>query len=145
ELYIEQDDFREEGNRKFFRLKLGGEVRLKNGYIIKAESCTKDAKGNVVEVQCTYDPNSRSGSGTEESLRKVKGTLHWVSIPHAVTAEVRLYDRRCTDPTPGAHKDKDFLEFINPDSLEKVTGYLEPRLKEAQVGDQFQFQPMGYF
>lgn len=145
ELYIEQDDFREEGNRKFFRLKLGGEVRLKNGYIIKAESCTKDADGNVMEVQCTYDPKSKSGSGTEESLRKVKGTLHWVSIPHAVTAEVRLYDRLFTDPTPGAHKDKDFMEFINPDSLEKVTGYLEPSLKEVQIGDQFQFQRMGYF
>ncbi|MEE1961578.1 glutaminyl-tRNA synthetase [Flagellimonas taeanensis] len=145
ELYIEQDDFREEGNRKFFRLKLDGEVRLKNGYIIKAESCTKDADGKVIEVQCTYDPKSRSGSGTEESLKKVKGTLHWVSIPHAVTAEVRLYDRLFTDPTPGAHKDKDFMEFINPDSLEKVTGYLEPSLKDAQVGDQFQFQRMGYF
>jgi glutaminyl-tRNA synthetase len=145
ELYIEQDDFREEGNRKFFRLKLDGEVRLKNGYIIKAESCTKDADGKVIEVQCTYDPKSRSGSGTEESLKKVKGTLHWVSIPHAVTAEVRLYDRLFTDPTPGAHKDKDFMDFINPDSLEKVTGYLEPSLKDAQVGDQFQFQRMGYF
>lgn len=145
ELYIEQDDFREEGNRKFFRLKLDGEVRLKNGYIIKAESCTKDADGKVIEVQCTYDPKSRSGSGTEESLKKVKGTLHWVSIPHAVTAEVRLYDRLFTDPTPGAHKDKDFMEFINPDSLEKVTGYLEPSLKDAHVGDQFQFQRMGYF
>lgn len=145
ELYIEQDDFREEGNRKFFRLKLDGEVRLKNGYIIKAESCTKDADGKVIEVQCTYDPKSRSGSGTEESLKKVKGTLHWVSIPHAITAEVRLYDRLFTDPTPGAHKDKDFMEFINPDSLEKVTGYLEPSIKDAQVGDQFQFQRMGYF
>ncbi|MDC6385432.1 glutamine--tRNA ligase/YqeY domain fusion protein [Flagellimonas taeanensis] len=145
ELYIEQDDFREEGNRKFFRLKLDGEVRLKNGYIIKAESCTKDADGKVIEVQCTYDPKSRSGSGTEESLKKVKGTLHWVSIPHAITAEVRLYDRLFTDPTPGTHKDKDFMEFINPDSLEKVTGYLEPSIKDAQVGDQFQFQRMGYF
>lgn len=145
ELYIEQEDFKEEANRKFFRLKLGGEVRLKNGYIIKAESCTKDADGNVVEVQCTYDPKSKSGSGTEESLRKVKGTLHWVSIPHAIEAEVRLYDRLFTDPTPGSHKDKDFMEFINPDSLEKVTGYLEPSLKEANVGDKFQFQRMGYF
>ncbi|MFD2100171.1 glutamine--tRNA ligase/YqeY domain fusion protein [Flagellimonas iocasae] len=145
ELYIEQEDFREEANRKFFRLKLGGEVRLKNGYIIKAESCTKDAAGNVVEVQCTYDPKSKSGSGTEESLRKVKGTLHWVSIPHAITAEIRLYDRLFNDPTPDGHKDKDFMDFINPDSLEKVTGYLEPSLKEAQPGDQFQFQRMGYF
>ncbi|MEC7262322.1 MAG: glutamine--tRNA ligase/YqeY domain fusion protein [Bacteroidota bacterium] len=145
ELYIEQEDFREDANRKFFRLKLGGEVRLKNGYIIQANSCTKDNEGNVIEVQCTYDPLSKSGSGTEESLRKVKGTLHWVSIPHAITAEVRLYDRLFTDETPDGHKDKDFMEFVNPDSLEKVTGYLEPSLKDAQVGEQFQFQRMGYF
>ena len=145
ELYIEQEDFREDANRKFFRLKLGGEVRLKNGYIIQANSCTKDSEGNVIEVQCTYDPKSKSGSGTEESLRKVKGTLHWVSIPHAITAEVRLYDRLFTDPTPDGHKDKDFMDFVNPDSLEKITGYLEPSLKDVQVGDQFQFQRMGYF
>jgi glutaminyl-tRNA synthetase len=118
---------------------------LKNGYIIKAESCTKDAEGNVTEVQCTYDPKSKSGSGTEESLRKVKGTLHWVSIPHAITAEVRLYDRLFNDPTPDGHKDKDFMDFINPDSLEKVTGYLEPSLKDANIGDQVQFQRLGYF
>jgi len=145
ELYIEQEDFREEANRKFFRLKLGGEVRLKNGYIVKAESCSKDDEGNIIEVQCTYDPKSKSGSGTEESLRKVKGTLHWVSIPHAITAEVRLYDRLFSDATPDSHKDKDFLEFINPDSLQKVTGYLEPSLKDAEVGDQVQFQRLGYF
>ncbi|MGX1928042.1 glutamine--tRNA ligase/YqeY domain fusion protein [Flagellimonas sp. 2504JD4-2] len=145
ELYIEQEDFREEANRKFFRLKLGGEVRLKNGYIIKAESCTKDADGNVVEVQCTYDPKSKSGSGTEESLRKVKGTLHWVSIPHAISAEVRLYDRLFTDASPDTHKDKDFMDFVNADSLKKVTGYLEPSLKDAKVGDRFQFQRLGYF
>nr|WP_299170983.1 glutamine--tRNA ligase/YqeY domain fusion protein [uncultured Allomuricauda sp.] len=145
ELYIEHEDFREEANRKFFRLKLGGEVRLKNGYIIKAESCTKDEKGNVVEVQCTYDPKSRSGSGTEESLRKVKGTLHWVSIPHAINAEVRLYDRLFTDASPDTHKDKDFMDFVNPDSLTKVTGYLEPSLKDVEIGDRFQFQRLGYF
>jgi len=145
ELYIEQEDFREEANRKFFRLKLGGEVRLKNGYIIKAESCTKDDEGKITEVQCVYDPKSKSGSGTEESLRKVKGTLHWVSIPHAITAEVRLYDRLFTDATPDSHKDKDFLEFINPDSFQKVTGYLEPSLKDAEVGHRVQFQRLGYF
>lgn len=145
ELYIEKEDFREEANRKFFRLKLGGEVRLKNGYIIKAESCTKDENGNVVEVQCTYDPKSKSGSGTEESLRKVKGTLHWVSIPHAIEAEVRLYDRLFSDATPDGHKDKDFMDFINPDSLTKVKGYLEPSLKDAKIGDRFQFQRLGYF
>jgi glutaminyl-tRNA synthetase len=144
-LLIEREDFREEANRKFFRLKLGGEVRLKNGYIIKAESCTKDIDGNITEVQCTYDPRSKSGSGTEESIRKVKGTLHWVSVPHAVPAEVRLYDRLFTDPTPDAHKDRDFLEFINPDSLRVVTGYGEPGLKDAKSGEIFQFQRLGYF
>ena len=145
ELYIEQEDFKEEANKKFFRLKLGGEVRLKNGYIIKAESCTKDTEGNITEVQCTYDPKSKSGSGTEESLRRVKGTLHWVSIEHAVAAEIRLYDRLFTDESPDTHKDKDFLEFINPSSLEVITGYVEPGLKEAKPGERFQFQRMGYF
>ncbi|WP_297797341.1 glutamine--tRNA ligase/YqeY domain fusion protein [uncultured Eudoraea sp.] len=145
ELYIEKEDFREEANRKYFRLKLGGEVRLKNGYIIKAESCTKDTEGNIIEVQCTYDPKSKSGSGTEESLRKVKGTLHWVSIKHALAVEVRLYDRLFTDETPDGHKDKDFLEFVNPNSLRVVTGYVEPSLKNAKINDRFQFQRMGYF
>jgi glutaminyl-tRNA synthetase len=145
ELYIEQEDFMEEANRKFFRLKLGGEVRLKNGYIIKAESCTKDTYGNIIEVQCTYDPKSKSGSGTEESLRKVKGTLHWVSAKHALKAEVRLYDRLFTDETPDAHKDKNFLEFINPDSLQIISAFVEPSLADAKVGDRFQFQRMGYF
>lgn len=145
ELYIEKEDFKEEANRKFFRLKLGGEVRLKNGYIIKAESCTKDTDGNIIEVQCTYDPKSKSGSGTAESLRKVKGTLHWVSIKHAVEAEVRLYDRLFTDESPDTHKDKDFMDFINPESLKVITGYLEPSLKDAQIGDRVQFQRLGYF
>ena len=145
ELYIEREDFREEANRKFFRLKLGGEVRLKNAYIIKAESCTKDADGNILEVQCTYDPKSKSGSGSEESLRRVKGTLHWVSIKHALPVEVRLYDRLFTDETPDSHKDKDFLEFINPNSLEVITAYVEPSLKEAKINDRFQFQRLGYF
>jgi len=145
ELYIEKADFREEANKKFFRLKLGREVRLKSGYIIKAESCTKDADGNVIEVQCTYDPKSKSGSGTEESLRKVKGTLHWVSIKHALQAEIRLYDRLFTDESPDTHKDKDFMEFVNPDSLEVITGFVEPSLSSAKPEDTFQFQRMGYF
>ncbi|NKI27920.1 glutamine--tRNA ligase/YqeY domain fusion protein [Arenibacter sp. 6A1] len=145
EIYIEKDDFKEEANRKFFRLKLGGEVRLKNGYIIMAESCTKDADGNITEVQCTYDPKSKSGSGTEESLRKVKGTLHWVSAPHAVEAEVRLYDRLFMDETPDSHKDKDFLEFINKDSLQVINAFVEPSLKNAVPEDRFQFQRTGYF
>ncbi len=145
EIYIEQDDFREEANRKFFRLKLSGEVRLKNAYIIKAESCTKDADGNITEIQCTYDPKSKSGSGTEESLRKVKGTLHWVSIKHTIEAEIRLYDRLFTDESPDTHKDKDFMEFINPNSLEVISGYLEPSLKDVKTGDRVQFQRLGYF
>ncbi len=145
ELYIEREDFREQANRKFFRLKLGGEVRLKNAYIIKAESCTKDESGNVVEIQCTYDPKSKSGSGTEESLRKVKGTLHWVSIPHAIPAEVRLYDRLFSDANPDGHKDRGFMDFLNPESLETVTGYVEPSLAEVEPGDRFQFQRLGYF
>lgn len=145
EIYIEKEDFREEANKKFFRLKLGKEVRLKNAYIIKAESCTKDEEGNIIEVQCTYDPKSKSGSGTEESLRKVKGTLHWVSIEHAIEAEVRLYDRLFTDESPDTHKDKDFMEFVNPDSLQVLTGYLEPSLKNAEIEDRVQFQRLGYF
>ncbi len=145
ELYIEKADFKEEANRKFFRLKLGGEVRLKNGYIIKAESCTKDTDGNIIEVQCTYDPKSKSGSGTEESLRKVKGTLHWVSVAHAIAAQVHLYDRLFTDENPDGHKEKDFMEFVNTDSLETITAFLEPSLKNAKVGDRFQFQRLGYF
>jgi glutaminyl-tRNA synthetase len=145
EFYIEKADFKEEANRKFFRLKLDGEVRLKNAYIIKAESCIKDEDGNITEIHCTYDPKSLSGSGTPESERKVKGTLHWVAANTAVETEVRLYDRLFTDPTPDAHKDKDFLDFINPNSLEVIKAYAEPSLIEAKVGAAFQFQRMGYF
>lgn len=145
ELYIEHEDFMETANKKFFRLKLGGEVRLKNGYIVKAETCTKDTEGKIIEVQCTYDPKSKSGSGTEESLRRVKGTLHWVSIDQAVPAEIRLYDRLFTDENPDSHKEKDFLDFINPDSLKVITGYVEPGLKNANPGERFQFQRIGYF
>ncbi|MFC4095782.1 glutamine--tRNA ligase/YqeY domain fusion protein [Euzebyella saccharophila] len=145
EIYIEQEDFREEANRKFFRLKIGGEVRLKSGYIIKAESCTKDTDGNIIEVQCTYDTKSKSGSGTEESLRKVKGTLHWVSCKHALEAEVRLYDRLFTHESPDSQKDKDFMDYLNPDSLETITAFVEPSLKDVHSGDRMQFQRMGYF
>ncbi|WP_268224984.1 glutamine--tRNA ligase/YqeY domain fusion protein [Sinomicrobium oceani] len=145
EIYIEREDFREEANRKFFRLKLGGEVRLKNAYIIKAEDCVKDQEGNITEILCTYDELSKSGSGTEESMRKVKGTLHWVSVPHAIEAEVRIYDRLFTDPEPDGHKDKDFMDFINPDSLHVTRGYLEPSLKDAAPEERYQFQRLGYF
>ncbi|RDK88480.1 glutaminyl-tRNA synthetase [Marinirhabdus gelatinilytica] len=145
EIYIEQNDFKEEANRKFFRLKLGGEVRLKNAYIIKAEKAIKDDAGNIVEVHCSYDTDSKSGSGTEASLRKVKGTLHWVSVNHALPVEVRLYDRLFTDASPDTHKDKDFMEFINPNSLEVITGYAEPSLEKLQPEDTVQFQRLGYF
>lgn len=146
ELYIEKEDFREEANKKFFRLKLGGEVRLKNAYIIKAESVVKDANGEITEIHCTYEEESKSGSGTEASLRRVKGTLHWVSIQHAIKAEVRMYDRLFSDEAPDAHKDKDFKEFINPNSLTiNTNAFVEPSLKEASIGDRFQFQRLGYF
>ncbi|MEH6406665.1 MAG: glutamine--tRNA ligase/YqeY domain fusion protein [Leeuwenhoekiella sp.] len=145
ELYIEREDFKEEANRKFFRLSLDNEVRLKNAYIIKAEFVVKDQNGIITEIHCSYDPESQSGSGTEASLRKVKGTLHWVSIKHAIEAEVRLYDRLFLDEAPDAHKEKDFNKFINPNSLEVITGYLEPGLKEAKPLDMFQFQRIGYF
>lgn len=145
ELFIEREDFKEEANRKFFRLTLGKEVRLKNAYIIKGESVVKNDQGEITEIHCTYDPKSRSGSGTEESMRKVKGTLHWVSAKHAIEAEIRLYDRLFTVEAPDADKDKDFTAFLNPESLQIVKGYLEPSLKDAKVMDQFQFQRIGYF
>ena len=146
ELYIEREDFREEANRKFFRLKLGKEVRLKNAYIIKGESVVKDDEGNILEIHATYDPKSKSGSGTEESKRKVKGTLHWVTAEHSVPAEIRIYDRLFLDEAPDGHKDKNFLDFINPDSLHIDTkARLEPALKDAKPGERFQFTRLGYF
>jgi glutaminyl-tRNA synthetase len=145
ELYIEREDFREEASRKFFRLKLGGEVRLKNGYIIQANDCVKDEHGNIIEIPATYDPKSKSGSGSEESLRKVKGTLHWVSISHAVEAKARLYDRLFSHESPDTQKDRDFLEFLNPNSLTTVTAYCEPALSQTKPGEVYQFQRLGYF
>lgn len=145
ELYIEREDFKEEANRKFFRLTLGKEVRLKNAYIIMGESVVKDAEGNITEIHCSYDPDSKSGSGSEASMRKVKGTLHWVSVAHALPIEVRLYDRLFTDPSPDTHKDKDFMEFVNPNSLEVIQAFGEPALKEFKVEDKVQFQRLGYF
>lgn len=145
ELLIEREDFREQANKKFFRLKIGKEVRLKNGYIIKGESCVKDADGNITEIHATYDPDSRSGSGTEASMRRVKGTLHWVSAAHALPVEVRLYDRLFTVPSPDTHKEKDFTEFVNPDSLEVITAMAEPSVAQMPVGETVQFQRKGYF
>lgn len=145
ELYIEREDFKEEGNKKFFRLKLGGEVRLKSAYIIKAESVDKDENGEITTIYATYDEKSKSGSGTEESLRKVKGTLHWVSAKHAIPVDVRIYDRLFTTPQPDAEKETDFMQFINPESLKIVQGFAEPSLKEAEIGHSYQFQRIGYF
>ena len=145
ELYIEREDFKEEANRKYFRLTLGKEVRLKSAYIIKGESVEKDEEGNITTIFCSYDPKSKSGSGTEESLRKVKGTLHWVSIKHAFPIQVRIYDRLFMDEAPDGYKDRDFKEFLNPESLQMLTAYAEPALKEADPGDHFQFQRLGYF
>ena len=146
ELYIEREDFKEDGGKNFFRLSLGNEVRLKSAYIIKAESVVKDEAGNILEIHCTYDPETRSGSGTEASERKVKGTLHWVSIAHAITAEVREYDRLFLDEAPDSHEDKGFLEFINPNSLNVIKeAYCEPFLANATLSDKFQFQRLGYF
>jgi glutaminyl-tRNA synthetase len=143
EIYIEREDFMEDPPRKFFRLGPGREVRLKSAYIIKCEDYKKDEKGEITEVYCTYDEATRSGG--PEANRKVKGTLHWVSARHAVEAEVRLYDRLFNDPDPAGHKDKSPVDFLNPDSLKVITGYVEPSLKEAKPLDHFQFQRLGYF
>jgi glutaminyl-tRNA synthetase len=145
ELYIEREDFQEEAHKKFFRLTLGTEVRLKNAYIIKGESVVKDENGNITEIHCTYDVDSKSGSGTEASQRKVKGTIHWVSTAHAKEAEVRIYDRLFTNESPDKDKEVDFKEFINPNSLKVITGYVEPSLVTAKELDHFQFQRLGYF
>ena len=144
EIYIEQDDFMENAPKKFFRLAPDQEVRLKGAYIIKCEDFKKDANGRITEIYCTYDPESKSGEAG--SQRKVKGTLHWVSAPHAVDAEVRLYDRLFVDEDPAGHKEVDFKEFINPDSLKTISkAKLEPWLQKAMAGDKFQFQRLGYF
>jgi glutaminyl-tRNA synthetase len=145
EMYIEREDFQESANKKYFRLSIGKEVRLKNAYIIKGESCIKDVDGTITEIHATYDPDSKSGSGTEASTRRVKGTLHWVSKEHALPVEVRLYDRLFTVPSPDTDKEKDFLEFVNSDSLTTITAMAEPAMKELKVGETVQFQRLGYF
>ena len=144
-LFIEREDFKEEANRKFFRLTLGKEVRLKNAYIIKAEKVIKDDDGNIIEIICSYDPLSRSGSGTEESLRKVKGTLHWVSKEHAQPIIVNIYDRLFSVEEPDKNKEESPARFINPDSLSQAKGFIEPGVANASEGERFQFQRLGYF
>lgn len=145
EIWIEKEDFMEEAPKKFFRLTIGGEVRLKSGYIIKATRVEKDEQGNITTIFAEYDEKSKSGSGTEESLRKVKGTLHWVSAKHALPIEVRVYDRLFTVEQPDANKDEDFISLVNPNSLQIVHGYGEPALKEVEVETPLQFQRIGYF
>lgn len=144
-LFIEREDFLEDAPAKFFRLSIGREVRLKNAYIIKGESVIKDDSGEILEIHATYDADSKSGSGSEASQRKVAGTLHWVSVAHALETEVRLYDRLFLDQAPDSHKDKNFLDFMNPNSLQVVKGYVEPSLATVKAGDKFQFQRLGYF
>jgi glutaminyl-tRNA synthetase len=141
ELWIEQDDFMEDAPRKFFRLKPGGEVRLRFGYIIRCDEVIKDDDGNVVELRCSYDPDTRSGTGTSD--RKVKGTIHWVSREHAVDATVRLYDRLFNEANPNAAED--FHAVLNPNSLEEVDAKLEPALASIAAGEAVQFERLGYF
>lgn len=144
ELYIERDDFMENPSGKFFRLKPGGEVRLKYAYIIKCESVTKDNEGNITEIHCTYQEDTRSGM--PNSNKKVKGTLHWVSVAHAVPVEVRLYDRLFATETPeNVEEGHDFKENLNPDSLKVITAYAEKSVTNARSGDRFQFERLGYF
>jgi glutaminyl-tRNA synthetase len=141
EIWIEQDDFLEDAPRKFFRLKPGGEVRLRFGYIIRCDDVIKNDAGEVVELHCSYDPDTRSGTGTSD--RKVKGTIHWVSAGHAVQAEVRLYDRLFTIPDPNSAAD--IMDVLNPDSFESVDAMLEPALAELADGEAVQFERLGYF
>ncbi len=140
EIYIERDDFMEEAPRKFFRLKPGGEVRLRYAYIIRCDEIIKNEAGEVIELHCSYDPETRSGTGTSD--RKVKGTIHWVSAEHAIEAEVRLYDRLFKVPNPGSADD--VMSVLNPDALETVSARLEPTLAIA-AGTTCQFERVGYF
>ena len=149
ELLIEREDFREEAPRKFFRLKKGGAVRLRAGYIIDCQDVVKDDEGNITEILCTYDPETKSGQ--DDSGRKVKGTIHWVSRPHAVEVEVRLYDRLFTVEDPGkigkgkTDEGKTFVDHLNPNSLKTITALVEPEIAKAKVGDRLQFERLGYF
>ena len=142
ELWIEQDDFMEDAPRKFFRLKPGGEVRLRFGYIIRCDEVIKNESGEVVELHCTYDADTRSGTGSS-SDRKVKGTIHWVACQHAVDAAVRLYDRLFNEANPNSVSD--FHDALNPDSVVTVQARLEPALADLAAGEAVQFERLGYF
>jgi len=144
EIWIERGDFMEDPPRKFFRLRPGGEVRLRNAFIVKCTGFSKDSEGNITEIQCEYDPESRSG--LPGASRKVKGTIHWVCVDNGVSAEIRLYDRLFSVANPLADKQRDFLEFLNPDSLRVITSaVVEPAVAQGQPGDFFQFERVGYF
>ena len=146
EIYIEKEDFKLEANRKYFRLTIGKEVRLKSAYIIKANEVMFDNQNNIKEVLCTYDPKSKSGSGTEESQRKVKGTLHWVSKKASVKVKVNEYDRLFEHPSPAtAQNEEELLKMVNPESSKSCFAQAEPSLSKAKKGDKFQFQRKGYF
>ena len=146
EIFIEQEDFKTEANRKFFRLTIGKEVRLKSAYIIKANEVVYDDKNNIVEVLCTYDPKSKSGSGSEESQRKVKGTLHWVSKKGSVDVKVNEYDRLFEHASPATAKNNEELfQMINPNSSKTSVAKAEPFLAKAKKGERYQFQRKGYF
>ena len=144
-LFIEREDFKEEANRKFFRLTIGKEVRLKSAYIIKGVGVNKDSDGNIVEVLCEYDPLSKSGSGTEESKRKVKGTLHWVTQENCIDVTINSYDRLFMNESPGAEPGSDIFSDINPNSLCILKGKAEPSLSAPLEGERFQFQRKGYY
>ncbi len=144
EIWIERGDFMEDPPRKFFRLRPGGEVRLRNAFIIKCTGFSKDADGKLTEIQCEYDPQSRSG--LPRAARKVKGTIHWVSAEHGIKAEIRLYDRLFNVANPLADKSQDYLQFLNPDSLQILThSVVEPAVTSAKPEDFFQFERVGYF
>lgn len=146
EIYIEEEDFKPEANRKFFRLTIDKEVRLKSAYIIKANKVVYDEQENIKEVLCTYDPKSKSGSGTEESQRKVKGTLHWVSKKSAIKVKINEYDRLFEHPSPAtAQNEEDLLEMVNPNSSKTCFAQAEPSLLKAKKGERFQFQRKGYY
>ena len=144
-LYIEKDDFMENPPKKFFRLSLGNEVRLKGAYIIKANNVIKNEKDEVIEIECTYDPKSKSGSGSPESQRKVKGTLHWISQNHSVNVEIREYERLFNDASPGDYDLSEFKNIINTESVKYLNGYGEKILQESLPGEPFQFQRKGYY
>ena len=145
ELFIEKEDFRENANRKYFRLTLGKEVRLKNAYIIKGEKVIKSSDGTIDEIICSYDPLSKSGSGTEQSKRKVKGTLHWVTRQHSLPITINIYDRLFSVPEPDKNKEEDPALNINPNSLEVANGFIEPSVFNSPLGKHYQFQRLGYF